>query len=220
MTSEQKAAIRERENAARRVRVKTPEQIEREKEYHKIYRETHKKKISEANRALYRNKKSEIKAYQTKYYSENKSEVLRKNESRRQSRKSQYAEARRRGHRKYYTANKDKIAKRRKIYNARNPQVAIAHQAKRRAQAVKTVIDEAGIKAWMKDIRSKPFVRCHWCGTKIHGSQICFDHIVPLSKEGHHVISNLCAACRPCNSSKGARVIADWIVNGQTFLPI
>lgn len=91
---------------------------------------------------------------------------------------------------------------------------------RRKARKLATQVDPAGIARWMKEIRSKPFVRCHWCGTKIHGKAIRFDHIIALARGGEHTISNLCATCITCNSSKSARAIADWICQGQTFLPL
>lgn len=32
------------------------------------------------------------------------------------------------------------------------------------------------------------------------------DHIIPISKGGHHVASNLQCACRRCNMSKGSKL--------------
>lgn len=111
--------------------------------------------------------------------------------------------------REYYQANREKEIKR-----------AIVRNHIRRAQKNNTTIDEAGIKQWMREVRSKAFARCYWCGTKVVGRRIYFDHITPLSKSGTHTIGNLCASCCHCNQTKHARVIADWIVGGQTFLPL
>jgi 5-methylcytosine-specific restriction endonuclease McrA len=93
-------------------------------------------------------------------------------------------------------------------------------RAKRRAIEYATGIDTYGIHQWMKEIKTKPFVRCHWCGTKIHGMQVVFDHIIPLSKKGTHTIGNLCASCRDCNSSKKDRMPSKWSRNGQSFLSL
>ena len=43
---------------------------------------------------------------------------------------------------------------------------------------------------------------CAYCGST---ENLTLDHVVPLSREGSHTIENLVAACRPCNSRKGAR---------------
>jgi len=43
---------------------------------------------------------------------------------------------------------------------------------------------------------------CYYCGKK---AKLTLDHVIPLSKGGLHELSNLVAACSPCNSSKGNR---------------
>lgn len=47
---------------------------------------------------------------------------------------------------------------------------------------------------------------CHYCDDPAPDS---IDHIVPLSREGTNDINNLVLACRPCNTSKGARIYPD-----------
>lgn len=46
--------------------------------------------------------------------------------------------------------------------------------------------------------------RCFWCGKKRLLTQ---DHVIPLSKGGFHVASNVVAACSYCNCHKNAKVI-------------
>lgn len=189
-----------------------------EKAYQKKYRAENKARISALNHALYLRKKSQIKQYQTKYYAEHKAEVLMKNEARRQQRKAQYAESRARGQRSYYIRNRAKVLARTKAYAQAHPEVGIAHQGKRRAQQLRTQSDPAGIRNWMKAIRSLPFVRCHWCGTKVSGKAIHFDHVIALGAGGTHEIGNLCAACPDCNLSKQDKSPSEWSVNQQVFL--
>jgi len=43
---------------------------------------------------------------------------------------------------------------------------------------------------------------CAYCGTT---ENLTLDHVLPLSRGGAHRIENLVAACKPCNSRKGAR---------------
>lgn len=91
--------------------------------------------------------------------------------------------------------------------------------AKRRAlKEAASIGDTAVISQWQKEIRLMKWVRCHWCGTKVPGRKVHFDHVVALTKGGSHSIGNLCASCPECNRSKNARVIADWVVGAQTFL--
>jgi len=43
---------------------------------------------------------------------------------------------------------------------------------------------------------------CSYCGEP---GPLTLDHVVPLARGGAHRIDNLAAACKPCNSWKGAR---------------
>lgn len=42
--------------------------------------------------------------------------------------------------------------------------------------------------------------RCYWCHQKVKSPTQ--DHVIPLSRGGHHVKENIVPACRPCNSRK------------------
>ena len=49
-------------------------------------------------------------------------------------------------------------------------------------------------------------IRCYLCGKLIPKEHRHVDHIVPLSKRGLHIASNLAVACNKCNESKGAKM--------------
>ncbi len=44
--------------------------------------------------------------------------------------------------------------------------------------------------------------RCYYCGRKFPPSVLTMDHIVPISRGGRSVKSNLVPACQNCNFSK------------------
>lgn len=46
---------------------------------------------------------------------------------------------------------------------------------------------------------------CEYCPRPLHFKTVTIDHMVPQSKGGTDHVVNLVAACRSCNSSKGAR---------------
>ncbi|MGQ9498704.1 MAG: HNH endonuclease [Desulfotomaculales bacterium] len=48
---------------------------------------------------------------------------------------------------------------------------------------------------------------CVYCGSK---EKLTFDHIIPLSRGGPDITSNLVLACRKCNSSKRDKDIFYW----------
>lgn len=51
--------------------------------------------------------------------------------------------------------------------------------------------------------RGNPCVYCGKAATTV-------DHIRPLARGGHEIEANLTAACKRCNSSKGAKLLTEW----------
>lgn len=51
---------------------------------------------------------------------------------------------------------------------------------------------------------------CAYCGGRLTRRTVTLDHVVPLSRGGRHGTTNVVVACRSCNSSKGARTVAEW----------
>lgn len=47
---------------------------------------------------------------------------------------------------------------------------------------------------------------CVYCGAIANS----LDHVIPQSKGGKTVASNLVAACKPCNGNKGDRELFEW----------
>lgn len=123
--------------------------------------------------------------------------------------------------RRAYLKHRKSMIERASKYAKAHPEVVAATQAKRRAiQMAAPLGDLSVILQWQKSIRAMKWVRCHWCGTKVGGRKVHFDHVVSLHGGGSHSIGNLCASCRECNEHKNARAIADWISGGQTFLSL
>lgn len=52
---------------------------------------------------------------------------------------------------------------------------------------------------------------CRYCGAS--NDDMTLDHVIPRSRGGPDDISNLALACRPCNSSKGARTPQEWLAS-------
>ena len=118
----------------------------------------------------------------------------------------------------YREKNANQYKKWRKENRERFRVLSAAHCQKRRAlKKAATLGDPKLILAWMAEIRSRLFVRCHWCGTKVKGADVQFDHVIALGLGGTHSIGNLCASCADCNHSKSAKRLEDWMANGQRF---
>lgn len=52
--------------------------------------------------------------------------------------------------------------------------------------------------------------RCVYCRTPFSTTSLEWDHVIPISRGGHHSAGNLTPSCRPCNRSKMSRLIAEW----------
>lgn len=54
--------------------------------------------------------------------------------------------------------------------------------------------------------------RCTYCGEPA----TTWDHVIPVSKGGPDVPSNLTPVCLRCNTSKGAMYLVDWVEQQET----
>ena len=61
-------------------------------------------------------------------------------------------------------------------------------------------------KSWRVEILEKNGYACVHCGTDLKNTKSHIDHIVPFSKGGDTVLSNLQPLCAACNLAKGNRV--------------
>ena len=57
------------------------------------------------------------------------------------------------------------------------------------------------------EILERDGYKCRYCGVGIDVCPLDIDHIIPVSKGGANVFSNLVAACSSCNMGKGARCL-------------
>ena len=53
--------------------------------------------------------------------------------------------------------------------------------------------------------------QCAYCGKHGERADLTLDHVTPWSRGGSDDASNLVAACRRCNSKKGARTPEEWL---------
>jgi 5-methylcytosine-specific restriction endonuclease McrA len=52
---------------------------------------------------------------------------------------------------------------------------------------------------------------CHWCCCRLTDTNRSIDHVTPLNRGGHHIPENLVVACKKCNSSRGDKLISEWM---------
>lgn len=119
--------------------------------------------------------------------------------------------------RKYAANNKSKINENSKRWRANNPERAREVSknsrlknpetgrnttARRRARVAENGVYRVTSLELVSILR-KP---CAYCGAKSEH----VDHIIPITRGGHHAIGNLTGACAPCNLSKGSKFIMEW----------
>jgi 5-methylcytosine-specific restriction endonuclease McrA len=62
--------------------------------------------------------------------------------------------------------------------------------------------------AWWK--RKKAQGVCYYCGRKVGPQELTMDHIVPLSRGGKSVRSNIVPCCKQCNNKKKYLLPVEW----------
>jgi hypothetical protein len=111
-------------------------------------------------------------------------------------------EARRKANRKWRQRNRDAMREQTRTWRRRNRQRAREQVQRRRA--IKAAA--ATFVLVTKDLARLTDRGCVACGLPADS----LDHMIPLSRGGSHGIGNLTPMCRGCNSSKGAKTIAEW----------
>lgn len=63
---------------------------------------------------------------------------------------------------------------------------------------------------WRAVLKSQAW-RCFYCCVELTAKTWSRDHKIPLSRGGSDAIENIVAACRRCNSRKGARTVTEFL---------
>ncbi|MBI2931659.1 MAG: HNH endonuclease [Planctomycetes bacterium] len=57
-----------------------------------------------------------------------------------------------------------------------------------------------------RNIIARDEYRCQYCGKRFSASHLSIDHIIPKSRGGKSIWTNVATACNPCNTRKGGRL--------------
>ena len=63
--------------------------------------------------------------------------------------------------------------------------------------------------AMRKAVFERDGYRCNYCG--MVGVRLEADHVIPVSRGGATVESNLVTSCKPCNRAKGVKSVTEWL---------
>lgn len=163
------------------------------------------------SRAHYYANHADRLAYQKTYYAGHKDWAAKYGKAHYQANKAAYkanADAWRKAH-----PEEDRAARREWV--KKNPElrkhIAKACSHKRRAQKRgSAVIDNITLSQWL--LRKSVFGDCcAYCGIPEDAvGSLSADHVIPLSRGGLHILSNLRPACKSCNSQKWAKKPSEW----------
>lgn len=121
--------------------------------------------------------------------------------------------------RRYREANRESIAADKILQRLRNPEQVAARRARYRARKRGAPVVESGL-TW-RAVAERGGMNCAYCGVltvpKHEDARLwpTLDHVIPLSRGGHHALSNGVLACKSCNSSKQDKTLDEWAGPGR-----
>jgi len=104
--------------------------------------------------------------------------------------------------RRWYAENADRVLEYRRRYRAANRDKIRALNGSRRARLRAVEVNDFTAAQWT-EMKALFKHRCAYCNCKPR--TLTMDHVVPISKGGHHTAANIVPACGPCNSKKNNR---------------
>jgi len=171
-------------------------------------------KCKECNRAYYLSNKERVIARVRNHYKENNDEIL---ERRAELRKRPEAKKKKAQQDKsYYARSKSKIREKYKEWISLNRARVADYQREYRYKRNARIVSNGNNTLTRLEI-SKLFEQhpyCEYCG-KID-TLLTIDHIVPINKGGQNCLANVTIACKSCNSSKGDKLLEEWLKTTDT----
>jgi len=95
-------------------------------------------------------------------------------------------------------------------WSAAHPERVLAKARRRRARIAR-VLATLTPKEW-EAILDAAGHACIYCGSR---KQITQDHLMPISRGGNHTAENVAPACAPCNQSKGAKAVMEFLAEKE-----
>jgi hypothetical protein len=171
---------------------------ERHNENARRWREANPDKIAETNRGQYQKNKTERNAYGKRWAEQNR-DKCRAAEKRWRDKPTSKATMCDNA-REWRKANPERALAAERRWRAKNPHMVCAFAKTRRARKKGAAVADLTAAQW-RTIQERADHRCAYCDKRCKG-RLTQDHVIPLSKGGHHTASNIAPACGPCNSRK------------------
>jgi len=103
--------------------------------------------------------------------------------------------------------NPERVKTNATAWRANNRSTVYAGNARRRALLRSVESLQVSGRDWER-LCARHGNRCAYCG---EAKKLTMDHVIPLTRSGRHSIGNILPACQKCNSSKGAKLLIEWI---------
>ncbi len=87
----------------------------------------------------------------------------------------------------------------------------INHGGARRRARIARVLATLTPQEWDAILEAAGYA-CIYCGSR---KQLTQDHLIPISRGGPHTAENVAPACGPCNYSKGAKAVAEFLAEAS-----
>lgn len=181
---------------------------EEAKEASRVYRINNPEKCAGWKRKHYDKNTEKIKNRSRLYYLENKDYVNAQSKEYRKRNAKILSEKKR----EYYEKNKEEITKRNIEWRTKNiDKVRLA--STRYNQRKRSAYHDYNKEDWSFALNFFSH-SCAYCGVKERMEQ---EHIMPVSKGGPYIASNIIPACRSCNASKGDKDLEIWYRSHKSF---
>jgi 5-methylcytosine-specific restriction endonuclease McrA len=99
-----------------------------------------------------------------------------------------------------------------------NPEKRKASVAKNTAKRRGAIVFDPVVDSLIEKWRKQSSFTCFYCNRVFSTKKLHIDHVTPVSKHGKHTVDNVCKSCPRCNVRKNAKLIQNYVVNGQPFL--
>jgi flagellar biosynthesis GTPase FlhF len=160
----------------------------------KKHREENKEKIKEQKREYYKKNKERLKKKALAQYYENHEKRLAQK-------------------REYHQKHKERANAKRKQWNTDNPEKRRYSRTLEKAKRRVRMENQMG---YMPDdyeniLWEEQEGLCFYCLRELDSFHL--EHMVPISKEGLHDISNVCLSCPDCNLAKGTKTAEEFLAS-------
>lgn len=156
----------------------------------------------ETERQRYQRDKTRIVSVQKVYLKNNRDKRL---EWRRRNYRANIGKERLRSKR-YKLEHPDRVRKTMTHWRINHRDSAREYDNRRRSKLMGCEINDFTARQW-RELKEKYNHRCAYCG-KI-SEHLQQDHVIPISKNGNHTLSNIVPACKSCNCKKKDHTLSE-----------